>query len=134
MDGQRRVDVHREVNGGVPGQRLSGLRRDAGLDHVRDKGVPQGVEIGVAPIVVLVGQKAGTLAALHLVLVLVLGGFFDPGCPSTLQVGLEHHACFLSLRPVAGPNRLAFRLRAQPRPQQRDQARVEGQHVLSSVL
>src|SRR5690349_24038053 len=45
--------------------------------------------------------------------------------PCTLQVCLQHHACFLPFCPLARPDWLAFRLRIEPRPQQRDQARMQ---------
>lgn len=51
-DGQLRINIHREINRRMPRETLSRFRIDAGFDHVGDERMPEGVEVGVAALVV----------------------------------------------------------------------------------
>jgi len=74
----------------MPREALRRFRVDAGLDHVGDEGMAEGVEVGVAALIVDVGNS---------------GGF---------QVSLQRFASLLRSSPRSGPHGYASFLRGQP--------------------
>ncbi|HZZ77829.1 MAG TPA: hypothetical protein VFE62_04890 [Gemmataceae bacterium] len=90
------------------------------------------MKIGIPAVLVLVGQEARVFATLQFFL--VLSTLLDPGITCPLKVSLEHCSGFLRCGPIPRPDWMAIHLRCQPGPEQRDQALVERQHILSPML
>lgn len=81
------LDVHRQSNVAVAGERLRGLGRNSRLAQIGDEGVPIGVEVGEAAVVALVGEE---VARFPFGLLLRSLGFLDPRLAGGGEVQLHH--------------------------------------------
>ena len=70
------VDIHRQADVAVAGQRLGRLGGDVGLAEIGDEGVAETVEIGEAALGILVLEEVACFALLA---GLGVGGFLNPG-------------------------------------------------------
>ena len=90
VNGDVRVDVHRQVDGAVAREGLGVTGMDAGTGEVGDEGVAQGMKVGIAVEGVLVRDASGR------------------------QVDLDHLRALPARGPVLAPQPLACRSVCQP--------------------